>query len=226
MTNLILRFAPPHSLRTFGFRLLVAALIADAFVIIFIQSGNLEKALSFLCTLLIAAGVWIEEVADHAIAAPRQLTDEQRRLITEKMRSFNGLRAVLGAVPPSERNVEFLNQILLALKEAEVDAFINLQGVEASISPTGASNRGTMPLHGFPSGITLHYVAGNSRGKGFSETLAQALNEQRLEAFAIADGRDNSWVEHQIKQAAASGVTLTRESREFEPVVVVVGDKP
>src|SRR5882672_7707423 len=182
MNNLFRRLASPQSLRTFGFRLLVAALIAEAFVIIFVQSGSLEKALSFLCTLLIAAGVWIEEVADHAIAAPRKLTDKQCQFITEKMRAFKGLRAVLGAVPPSQRNVEFLNQILQSLKDAEVDAFVNLQGVEASISPIGASNRGTMPRYGFPSGITLHYVAGNSRAKAFSEALAQALNDQRLEA--------------------------------------------
>jgi hypothetical protein len=223
---MLLRLASPKRLRTFGFRLLVAALIADALVIVFVQSGSPEKVLSFLCTLLIAAGVWIEEIADHAIAAPRRLTDKQRQLITDKMRLFKGLRAVLGAVPPSERNVEFLNQILRALTDAEVDAFINLVGVEASINPTGASNRGTMPQHGFPNGVTLHYVAGNSRGKAFCETLARAFNDQRFEASAIPDGRDDAWVENQIKQAAASGVTLTRESREFEPVVVVVGDKP
>jgi hypothetical protein len=226
MNKLLLSLAPPDTWRTFGFRLLVGALIAEALVIVIVPSGPLEKGLSVCCTLLIAAGVWIEEAASHAIAAPRHLSDAERRQLTAKMQPFKGLRAVLGAVPPSANNVDLLNQLLQVLTDAEVDAFINLQGVEASISPTGSSNRGRLLRHGFPSGVTLHYVAGNSRAKTFSETLAQALNDLRITADAVPDGRDDEWVERQIATAAASGVTLTRDSREFEPVVVVVGDKP
>src|SRR5262249_16191427 len=106
-----------------------------------------------------------------------------------------------------------------------VEAFINLVGVEASISPTGSSNRGSMLVQGFPKGVTLHFVAGNNRGKSFAETLAQALCEQGVTASAIDDASSDALVDHQIKGAPPQGVHLTRDSKEFKPVVRVVGDK-
>ena len=44
--------------------------------------------------------------------------------------------------PAFSKEHGFLGQILSTLKTAEVDAFINLTGVEASVGPTGQSNRG------------------------------------------------------------------------------------
>src|SRR5271170_7545321 len=103
------------------------------------------------------------QLALEHFKAPRTLTLEEQHRITPKMMPFKGLRVVLGAVPPSEKNTTFLSQILHILKDAEVDAFINLPGVEASVSPTGASNRGQMLTEGFPGGVSIFFVTGNER---------------------------------------------------------------
>jgi hypothetical protein len=83
-----------------------------------------------------------------------------------------------------------------------------------------------MPTRGFYNGVTLRFVPGNKRGTAFAETLAQALNEQRIAASAIGDAKSDAAVDHRIAQAATQDATLTRDSKEFEPVTVVVGDKP
>jgi hypothetical protein len=160
------------------------------------------------------------QVALEQLKAPRSLSLKEQQHITEEMAPFKGLRAVLGAVPPSERNTTFLSQILHVLKDAEVDAFINLPGVEASVSPTGFSNRGRLLTEGFPSGVTMYYVTGNDRGRTFSETLARALNGAGIAASAKG-GRDEATMESRLKESGR-----TRNDKEFEPVVVAVGDKP
>jgi hypothetical protein len=160
------------------------------------------------------------QLALEQFKAPRNLTLEQQQRITSQMVPFKGLRAVLGAVPPSEKNTTFLSQVLHVLKDAEVDAFINLSGVEASVSPTGASNRGQMLTEGFPSGVSIFFVTGNERGEAFSRTFAQALNDAGVAASANG-GRDEPTMESRLNQSGK-----TRNDREFEPVIVAVGDKP
>jgi hypothetical protein len=222
INKFLLSIASPKALKSVGFKLLIAGLIAEAIVIVAIPSGTLEKALTALCTIAIAIGVWFEEVGGDEIAAPRRLTPEQQRRIASKMSPFKGLRAVLGAIPPSAKNTDLLDQILQALKAAEVDAFINLSGVEASVSPTGRSNRGTMLTEGFPTGINMLFVSGNERGEAFANALAKALNDENLTASAVGD-RDERTMEWRLQQGAANG--LTRNDKQFEPVMVVVGDK-
>lgn len=220
MNKFLLSRASPEALKLLGYRLLIAGLLGEAVVIVLVPSGLGEKLLSAFFTLMIAVGVWFEQVGADA---PRELTQEQQERIAGKMTSFKGLRAVLGAVPPSAKNTDLLNEILCALKAAEVDAFINLAGVEASVSPTGQSNRGTMLTEGFPSGVTMQFVTGNERGEAFAKALAKALNDEHLTASAVG-GRDESRMEWRLMQGAADG--LTRNDKQFEPVVVVVGDKP
>jgi hypothetical protein len=220
MNKFLLSHASPETLILFGYRLLIAGLIGEAVVIISVPSGSWEKGINAFFTLMIAVGVWWEKVGADA---PRHLTPEQQKRIASKMSAFKGLRAVLGAVPPSAKNTNLLEQILHALKAADVDAFINLNGVEASVSPTGQSNRGTMLTEGFPSGVTMLFVTGNDRGEAFAKTLAKALNDEHVTASAVG-GRDERTMEWRLKQGGANG--LTRNDNQFEVVVVVVGDKP
>lgn len=220
MNRFLLSWASPEALKVLGYRLLIAGLIGEAIVIISFPSGGLEKGFNAFFTLMIAVGVWFEQVGADA---PRRLTQKQQEHIAHKMSGFEGLRAVLGAVPPSAKNTDLLNEILCALKAAGVDAFINLSGVEASVSPTGQSNRGTMLTEGFPNGVTMQYVTGNDRGEAFAKALARALNDEHMTASAVGD-RDEMRMEGRLKQGAADG--LTRNDKQFEPVLVVVGDKP
>ena len=160
------------------------------------------------------------QLALEKFKAPRYLSSEQIARISAKMSPFKVLRAVLGAVPPSEKNTMLLSLIFAALKSVDVDAFINLQGVEASVSPTGAGNRGQLLTHGFPNGVSIFFVTGNEKGERFSRTLTEALNDAGVVTTATGDWRD-PWVISQMK-----GSGKTRNDKDFEPVFVVVGDKP
>jgi hypothetical protein len=201
MNSFLLSRASPETLKLLGYRLLLAGLIGEAIVILSVPSGLGEKLLNAFFTLMIAVGVWFEQIGADA---PRELNPRQQGLISGKMTSFKGLRAVLGAVPPSAKNTDLLNQIFCALKMADVDAFINLAGVEASVSPTGQSNRGTMLTEGFPNGVTMQFVTGNERGEAFAKALAKALNDEHLTASAVG-GRDESRMEGRLKQGASEG---------------------
>ncbi|HLW92606.1 MAG TPA: hypothetical protein VKS78_15080 [Roseiarcus sp.] len=163
------------------------------------------------------------QLALEEYRSPRLLTTAQQERIASAMSPFKGLRAVLGAVPPSVNNTNLVSQLLLALKAAGVDAFINLTGVEASVSPTGASNRGQMLSDGFPNGVNMIFVTGNEKGEAFAKTLAGALNDVNITASAVG-GRDENRMAGRLKEGTEQG--LTRNDKQFEPVTVVVGDKP
>jgi len=77
-----------------------------------------------------------------------------------------------------------------------------------------------MLTEGFPSGVSIFFVTGNDRGEAFSRTLAQSLNDADVAASANG-GRHEQTMESRLKQSGK-----TRNDREFEPVTVVVGDKP
>jgi hypothetical protein len=160
------------------------------------------------------------------LTTPRSLSYEQQRRIADKMRVFQGLRAVLGAIPASAKNVELLQQIVHSLEDAGVDAFINLRGVDASLNPAHASRYDAASHSGLPSGVHMHFVPGNSRGKAFAESLTDALTSEGILASSFPDNISEGRVDHWVKNAAGEGVTLTRESPDFEHVTVVVADKP
>jgi hypothetical protein len=74
-----------ETLKTFGFRLLIASLFADALVIIFVPSGFVDKVLSAICTVGIILGIWLEEVANRHLAGGRRLTAKQRTEISSSL---------------------------------------------------------------------------------------------------------------------------------------------
>jgi hypothetical protein len=160
------------------------------------------------------------------LTTPRSLSFEQQRRIADGVRPFDGVHAVLGAIPASAKNVELLQQISQALEDAGVDAFINLRGVDAAMNPAHGSHYDAASDSRLPSGVHIHFVAGNSRGKAFAETLAAALTAEGVVASSFPDNISDGRVEHWVKNAAREGEILTRESPEFEHVTVVVADKP
>lgn len=176
---------------------------------------GLQKATADANARALEARLALEE-----FKAPRELSDEQQERITAHMSGFDGLRVVIGAVPPTVRNTTLAAQILNALTAAHVDAFINLTGVEAEVSPTGASHRGQMLTTGVPLGISVFFHTGNERGQAFAGKLAQALNDQGIIATAVGDWREG-WVIWQMQQHG-----IDRNDKTFEPVTIAVGDKP
>jgi hypothetical protein len=49
--------------------MIIGGLIGEAATIFFVPSGGIEKTLSVIFTLVIALGVWLEEVAGESIEA-------------------------------------------------------------------------------------------------------------------------------------------------------------
>lgn len=167
------------------------------------------------------------ELALEQFKAPRLLTEQQMSDIAARMASFKGFRAVLGAVPASEKNTSFLNQILSALRNAGVDAFINNEGVNAELNPLGQNARLRMPKEGEPSnsmpaGVLVLSTPGNARAKKFSEELARALAGANQVAAAGEQDWRETWVDFTLKRDPS----LTRDSKIFETAIVAVGDKP
>lgn len=62
-----------------GLWLIIAGLLGEAAVIIFVPSGDLEKTSSVICTLVIALGVWMEEIGAEALEV-RERTDAELKL--------------------------------------------------------------------------------------------------------------------------------------------------
>jgi len=186
---------------TWGVRLRTVALIV----------GLLAPIVAFSSSYILSK---VAKVAQ----APRELDAEQTAAIARAVGKFEGLRVVLGAVPPSTSNTKLTDQILAALASAKVDAFINHAGVTAEVDPS--KMRGRLATQGIPIGVTVFYVSGNARAEAFSVALARALNEADL----VASPRDNwreEWVVSTMKQ-----YSVDRNDTRFEPVTVVVGDKP
>jgi hypothetical protein len=121
INRLLLRLLRPETLALVGFWLIIVGLVVEAATIILMPSGTWEKIVSAICTLIIAVGVWWEEIAAGESKAPRHLLPEQQQRISARMAPFKGLCAGLGAVPPSRANTDFLNQLLAVLKAPMLD---------------------------------------------------------------------------------------------------------
>lgn len=83
--------------------MIIAGLVGEAIIIVFVATGTKEKALSVIFTLLIALGVWLEEIGGGAIEAREKAENalrlaelaaraEEARLETERLRSQFGWR--------------------------------------------------------------------------------------------------------------------------------------
>lgn len=56
--------------------MIIAGLIGDAAIIVFVSSGSFEKTLSVISSLVIAFGVWIEEVGSEAAEAKEKADND------------------------------------------------------------------------------------------------------------------------------------------------------
>jgi hypothetical protein len=121
-------------------------------------------------------------------AAPRSLSKAEIAAIAQTMSPFAGLRVVLGAVSPSKNNADLTKQILEALTDAKIDAFINHEGLTADVDP--AQIRGRLVVRGIPSGVSDFFVTGNERSEAFSVAFAKALNDAGIKLFIIGGMRE------------------------------------
>ena len=179
---------------------------------------NLALVLGMLVPLVAFGSSYILWKVGKLAQAPRELDSEQSEAIAKSVEGFAALRVVLGAVPPSTNNTALADQILTVLLSAHVDAFVNHAGVAAEVDPSQI--RGRLATQGIPTGVTIFYVTGNRRGEAFSNALSKALNGAGLVAIPRGNWREE-WVVNTMKQ---SGVD--RNDKRFEPVTIVVGDKP
>jgi hypothetical protein len=58
--------------------MIIVGLIGEAIAIVFISSGPVEKAVSLVCTLVIAFGVWVEEAGGEATEAEEKAESDLR----------------------------------------------------------------------------------------------------------------------------------------------------
>jgi hypothetical protein len=112
----LLSLASPKRLKLIGLWMIIAGLIGDAGIIAFIPSGTIEKILSALSSLVIALGVWVEEVGADAINAPRELDDKQAQEIIAKISAFPGTPFAIDADPAAE--YAFVNRLIEVLQRA------------------------------------------------------------------------------------------------------------
>lgn len=66
--------------------MIIAGLIGDAAIIVFVPSGYFEKTLSVISNLIIALGVWVEEVGSEATEA-REKADTDLKIAELTTRS-------------------------------------------------------------------------------------------------------------------------------------------
>jgi hypothetical protein len=158
------------------------------------------------------------QLALEQLRAPRSITSDQSAEIAHALRAFSGAQVVIGAVPPSAANIALADQISNALVHAKIRAVTNHRGVATEIDPMAPQKLAT---EGLPPGVSVFYMTGNSRAKEVAATLARALN-----IAGIITSVHQDWLEEWVKYTLSQRSGMTREDKTFEPVTVVVGDKP
>jgi hypothetical protein len=121
-----------------GFWILVAGLVSEGLVILFVSSLRLEKIFSVLCTIVIIAGVSIEHRADAKRFAPRTLSPEQQDRLISKLMAASGQKFSLTAVgePEALNLLKIVESVLLASGWVRVptQAFGDIQIGDASLA--------------------------------------------------------------------------------------------
>jgi len=112
MSSFLLSKLSAETLKSWGLKSIIFGLVAEAVVIVFVPSGSLEKALSVVCTLVIASGVWIEEIGDRAIATQsrktrREILAGKTTAITERLQPFAGTQFDCGLNMNSGEQADF-----------------------------------------------------------------------------------------------------------------------
>ena len=97
----LLSLASPKRLKVVGLWMIILGLVGDAAVIVFVPSGAGEKILSVICTLVIALGVWVEEVGADAVEAKEKAENdlklaELKTRASEAERETERLRSQFG----------------------------------------------------------------------------------------------------------------------------------
>jgi|SoiMethySBSTD1v2_1073268.scaffolds.fasta_scaffold128083_4 hypothetical protein len=108
-----------------GFWILMIGLVRDL-ILIFIPSGRAEKTLAAVFTLMILVGVAVEHVADTKRFAPRDLSEEQQKLLVSKLKPFAG------------QKVDFVNKYAAESEPANIARQIEdvLRNAEWSVEKT------------------------------------------------------------------------------------------
>lgn len=114
--SLLLSLASPKTLETAGLWMIIAGLIGDAIIIAFVPSGTVEKVLSAVSSLIIAAGVLIEEIGSKAADAPRELDENDAKLLSETLNRFGRIPFAVETDPAAE--YRFVNALTAALQQA------------------------------------------------------------------------------------------------------------
>jgi hypothetical protein len=114
--SLLLSLASPKLLETTGLWMIISGLIGDAIIIAFVPSGTVEKVLSAASSLVIAAGVFIEEVGSKAADAPRELSENDARTLSKTLSEFSGTPFAVETDPAAE--YKFVNALIAALQRA------------------------------------------------------------------------------------------------------------
>jgi len=89
----------------------MVGLVGD-FVVLFIQSGKVEKRLAVTFTTLIAIGVAVEHFADAKRFAPRSLSASQQKTLVTKLSKFAKQKVVRLTYEDDQEASELATQII------------------------------------------------------------------------------------------------------------------
>jgi len=141
------------------------------------------------------------------LRAPRLLNAEQQARIVDKMHSFAGQRASVGAVPPTFEAATFAEQILRILKGANINADLNQGAAEVQV--------------GLAHGVVARYFTFSDKGKELAQAFAAALNDEGILCTAV-----NGLMEVLIKnREEKQNSSLNKSDSYIQWVIIVIGDK-
>jgi hypothetical protein len=155
------------------------------------------------------AGKQISEANARALEAsaalknyqpPRTLQPDSLRKIAGRLRSFNGQRVSIGAIPPIFEHVVLGEQIGQALSLGGINSDWNQSAAEIQVGPVR--------------GVVARYITGNERGENFAKALADALLGEGISAVA-----EGGMMDKVIKPD-------NRNDEGNSWVVIAVGEKP
>lgn len=150
-----------------GFWMLMVGLVGDI-ILIFVPSGRTEKILATIFTLLIAAGVAVEHVADAKRFAPRDLSEQQQDFLVSRLKLFAGQKVDFVIKYSTEEEPA---HIARQLREVLV------RGEWPSSTVTGMIDTGPV-LHGIAIGTNS---SADSSAQQATAALISALGEVGLE---------------------------------------------
>lgn len=115
--NFLLSHVRPEQLKSFGLRLLIGALIADAIFIIEPLPGIWGKVATAFCAALLPLAVWLEGIGAHAVEAaqqmPRwQLVKDNEDSLIKRLTPFVGTKFDVACSGEEDRDARYLLSML------------------------------------------------------------------------------------------------------------------